>query len=79
MRTLPLLYILMLSSCILRVQTDEISELVMRTRSSSKYDRSAKYFDPVEGPRESMALGKRPSVRDMLKKRSGVHGSVNNV
>ena len=38
--------------------------------------RQGKYFDAVEGPRESMAVGRRPSVRDMLKaRRGGVFGA----
>ena len=54
--------------------SDEIAELATRaTTSDAMNNRAGKYFDPHEGPRESMAVGRRPSVRDMLKNRRGVH------
>lgn len=46
-----------------RGATDQILELAARSSTESR--RTAKYFDPAAGPRESMALGARPSVRDM--------------
>jgi hypothetical protein len=43
--------------------TDQILELAARSSTESR--RTAKYFDPADGPRESMALGGRPSIRDL--------------
>ena len=49
--------------------TDEIGSTVQQLKSQSS-KRSGKYWDPtVQGPRESMAIGRRPSVSDMLRMR----------
>lgn len=48
---------------------DEIAELAKGITKSSSTKRAGKYFDPVEGPRESMAIGQRPSVAEMLRSR----------
>lgn len=49
--------------------TDEIGSTVRQLKSQSA-KRSGKYWDPaVQGPRESMAIGRRPSVSDMLRMR----------
>lgn len=41
--------------------TDGIATLAQKATGDSR--RVGKYFDPNEGVRESMAVGKRPSVR----------------
>ena len=54
---------------IYRGATDEIGSTVQQLKSQSS-KRSGKYWDPtVQGPRESMAIGRRPSVSDMLRMR----------
>lgn len=50
--------------------SDEIAELATRATKSTD-NRTGKYFDAHEGPRESMAVGRRPSVRDILNNRRG--------
>lgn len=59
-------------------QEEDIANLARQATTQSNANRKGKYFDPEEGPRESMAIGHRPSVKEMemfgsRTKRHGFH------
>ena len=51
--------------------SDEIVNMANRATTDQADNRAGRFFDPKEGPRESMAVGRRPSVKEMMRNRQG--------